>query len=117
MKTIDCVPCGKTHKISHHNVHRKWNTKKGIVKGWGCAKWVSPTPETNMSRAIKSEKNASDKQKEAWHNAKDDIVQPMAGNDISREYVEAHPKSAQKMFTPQQIKKSKYIWKDTFGHK
>jgi hypothetical protein len=41
-----------------------------------------------------------------------DIVQPFRNGEISREFVDSHPEKAQQMFTPQEIKTAKPVWRD-----
>jgi hypothetical protein len=40
-----------------------------------------------------------------------DIIQPFRGNEASKEFIEAYPAKAAKMFTPKEIKKAVNVWK------
>lgn len=44
-----------------------------------------------------------------------DIVQPFRGGEASKEFMEAYPSKAKKMFTETERKKAKHVWKDLPG--
>ena len=43
------------------------------------------------------------------------IVQPWRSGEPSREFIEAHPEAARKTYTPQEMKRAKYCWRDLSG--
>jgi hypothetical protein len=41
-----------------------------------------------------------------------DIVQPFRNGQVSKEFVDSHPETARRMFTPEEIKTAKPVWRD-----
>lgn len=45
-----------------------------------------------------------------------DIVQPYRSGEVSKEFIELYPKQSKQMFTPREISRAKYVWRDLPGH-
>ncbi len=99
------VECPKCHKeITAH-------PKFGAVWCADCTRELGRMPSRSSREWV------DDQTKEDRLKYKEDIVQPYRGDTPSQEFIEAHPKEANKMFTPEQRKKSDYVWRDTPGFK
>lgn len=46
----------------------------------------------------------------------DDIVQPGTSDQPSQEFIDRYPEESKKMFTPKQMTKADYIWRDQKPH-
>lgn len=103
MKKIYCIRHKKSHTSESGWRYTKWDTKEGIVSGWGCA--IVSYPEMVPER-IKNERVEY----------ANDMLQSHRGGMLSREFLEAHPTRAKQMLqdgaiTKEEIKKSTYVWK------
>lgn len=82
---------------------------------WGkewADKWVCENCGNYKSEAVEFSTSEMTEQRQEYFNS---ILQPYRGGEVSKEFIEAHPKKAKKMFTKEQIKNSKYIWSDLKG--
>lgn len=91
-----CIGCGKEHE--HHN----WRFDD---RGWICGKFFSSTKIEWVPNRLKEDRVRHAK----------DIVQPWRGGDASKEFIKQYPEKAKEMFTPQEIKNAKNVWKDLKG--
>ena len=70
--------------------------------GWFCHEFFTGTPVDLVPDRIKQDRIKYARE----------TLQPFRGNELSKEFVEQYPDKAKKMATPDQIKKSKYVWSD-----
>lgn len=96
-----CIRCQKRHD------HPQWRMND---KGWFCLD--KPPKYEWTAQSVKESRKQ-------YFNS---IVQPYRDGRISKEFIEAHPKSIKTMIregsvTKDEVKKSKYVWKDIPGWK
>ena len=92
-----CTGCKKKHKS------RNWKYIKG---SWYCTKWHKPSRMGEfMPEHVKDERNE-------YFNS---IVQPFRGDDLSKEYIDAHGTEGINV-TPEEVSKAENVWKDLEGH-
>ncbi len=104
---ILCGGCNKRPAAIHPTYGPTWcksciNTKSESFKG-------QSYPEMTID-------SIRDSRKQYFKSA----TQPFRGGSISREYIEAYPKSVKNMIkegsvTKDEVKKAKYVWKDLPG--
>ena len=92
----------KEYCLKHKKTH-DYHSWKCTKDGWSCTDSVH-YPEFVPQRV------KDDRIKYA-----SDIVQPFRDNKPSKEFINAHPKQAKKMFTDKQINEAKPVWKDVKG--
>ena len=107
MTSFNCVLHGRKHTNPFGWKLREWNTEKGVVRGWGCLESGEATPYEFTPQRIKDER----KEYAA------DQLQSHRGGNLSREWVETYPVKARELvkagiITKQEVKKSKYVWKE-----
>lgn len=91
-----CEGCAKEHE------DRSWRYKGG----WYCTRHIRPIPMPEfMPEYIKDDR-------QEYFNS---IVQPFRGDDLSKEYIEAHGTEGIKV-TEEEVRKAKEVWKDLPGH-
>jgi hypothetical protein len=93
------------HKKEHDHFSwkfRDYEDDEGQKTGWFCGDLFKPTAKEWVPDRIKNDRNAH------WK----DIVQPWRDGEPSREFQEAYPHRAAKMFTEKERKTSKYVWRD-----
>lgn len=97
MKLVYCVKCQKEHTSADGWSHRKWQVDGELVEGWGCAKVRLPefVPER-----IKDERRKYYK----------DTLQPHREGYASKEFIQAYPEQARKMFSKKEIRRAKNVW-------
>ena len=92
-----CKGCGKKH------TDRNW---KYINGGWYCTKYHRPSKMGEfMPKSVKDER------KEYFNS----IVQPYRGDNLSKEYIEAHGTEGISV-TEKEVSKAKDVWKDIEGY-
>jgi hypothetical protein len=102
MKVFECVGCGAYHK-DHAWRYKTYEDRDGLKKdGWFCSKYFKPSVKEWIPDRIKEDRDNHFK----------DTIQPWRDNEPSREYQEAYPDRAKKMFTEKERKTSKYVWRD-----
>jgi hypothetical protein len=106
MKNYDQTTRRKTFCVRHNKYCKpasgSWTLREN---GWECLDAVIPYPE------FVTQKTRDERVKYA-----NDQLQSHRGGDLSREFLEAHPKRAREMLkggaiTKEDIKNSKYVWK------
>ena len=95
---MKCPNCNSEPAITHPTF--------GILVGKKCKarrdKLKSPSNLYEFtSKSIKSERKEYAK----------DIVQPYRGNEASKEFIEAYPEKAKRMFTKREIRMARNVWK------
>lgn len=96
---MNCPTCGKK-KARHHSIY-------GYICCKACAKKsqsFTPYPEFTSSEIKES--------RQKYFNS---LLRPWRQDVVSKEFCEAYPARSKKMFTPEQIKKSQYVWKSLSG--
>lgn len=94
-----CSVCQK--EVEYHN----WKSR--VVKGQSvfvCGRHFKSSMPEFVPERIKDERVKN------WNS----IVQPYRGGKLSREYIEAHGAKGIDA-TPEEVKKSEYVWKDLPG--
>lgn len=92
--------------------HNNWKAYFDIIDGKHqlihiCGEHYNPIPYEFTTAEIKEDRKKYFK----------DIIQPYRGNELSREFVDAYPKQAQKMIKdPERLKKARDVWKDQPGY-
>lgn len=101
-KEIICVKHKKAHFSEGGWRLKDWETEEGIISGWGCdnVKYPEFVPQHIHDDRV------------TYAN---DQIQSHRGGELSREFLEAHPKRAKEMLkngviTKEQVKKSKRVW-------
>ncbi len=102
MRETFCILHKKAHISNGGWRYTKWETKTGTIWGWGCADVHYPEFTTS-------------KIKEERVTYANDMLQTHRGGELSREFLEAHPRRAKEMLkdkviTKEEVKKSKYVW-------
>ena len=92
-----CQGCCKEHDDYAWHFSREF-------EGWICSKHFKVTYKEIEPESIKEDRKK-------YFNA---VVQPFRSGELSREYVEAHGTKGLSV-TKEEVKKSKYVWKDLAG--
>jgi len=97
------------HKKKHSDSNWKFMNYKDMIgnerAGWFCSDFFTPTNYEFTSDNIRQERV------KYWKS----LVQPFRNNEPSKEYMEAYPDKAKKIFTQKQIREAKHTWKDLPG--
>ena len=104
MKSFNCIIHNTTHTSEGGWTYREWDMESGKIYGWGCSDISYPEFTTEN---IKEERKKY----------APDMVQRFREGSLSREFVELYPDQARGMvkegiITKEQVKKSKYVWKE-----
>ena len=104
LKLVNCVKCGKKHTSDWGWTHKKWNTKNGIISGWGC-----------NDKPTKAHEFTTDEIKEGRRKYRKELLQSHRQGELSKEYVDAYPENAKGMVkegivTQKQVDRAKNVW-------
>jgi len=99
-----CDSCGSTDWMV---IKMRYNKELKRTVSW-CDRCsvVHTTPEDSVSAETKEDRKKYFKT----------LLQPFRGGELSREFAEAYPKEVKQMASEQEIKNSKYVWKDLPGY-
>jgi hypothetical protein len=101
-----CIIHNKKHKSEGGWRFKDWTTENGEEMGWGCAELGELSYPEFIPESLKTERVTF----------ANDMLQSHRGGQLSKEFLEAHPKRAKQMLkdgaiTKEEVKNSKYVWK------
>jgi hypothetical protein len=102
-----CVGCEREHDRSHYRwLGRDFEQADGTkLFGWICEQHFKPSLTDLPNQKLQEERKKYAK----------DMIPPTRQGEASREFIDLYPKQAKAMFTSDEIRKAKPVWKDIKG--
>jgi len=103
-----CVFCHNKHQDYAWRYAKWWDEElKEEIWGMACTKHFQPSPSREfVPQAVKNDRVK-------YFNS---LLKPWRGGEASKEFLEAYPNKAKKIFSQKEIKSAKNVWSDLSGH-